>query len=317
VVKARQADLPNELLAPIEAWFAQQGWMPMPFQRQAWAAYLGGESGLIQVPTGSGKTYAAVMGPIAEMLAEPSPGLGLRLLYLTPLRALSRDLALAIEAPIEAMAWPLRVAIRNGDTPSHARTKQLRMPPQILITTPESLSLLLANSKAPELFGALQAVVLDEWHELMGSKRGVQAELCLSWLRGLRPGLRTWAISATIGNLQAAARAAVGVGGDLGAAGRTKPRIITAEIKRPIAIRSLLPDSIDGFPWGGHLGLRMYEELVAGLDPAVSTLLFTNTRNQAERWYQCLRLPVRRWKGRWRFTTAPSTGPSGKRSRPV
>jgi len=262
----------------------------MAFQRQAWQAYLAGESGLIQVPTGSGKTYAAVMGPIAELLAEAgwspgSPGTsppGLRLLYLTPLRALSRDLALAIQAPIEAMGWPLRLAIRNGDTSSHERSKQLRSPPQILITTPESLSLLLANGKAPELFGALQAVVLDEWHELMGSKRGVQAELCLSWLRQLRPGLRTWAISATIGNLEEAARAAVGVGAGA-------PRILTADIQRATAIRSLLPDSIDGFPWGGHLGLRMYEELVAGLDPAVSTLLFTNTRNQAERWHQCLR----------------------------
>ncbi len=287
---ARRVDLSSNLLAPIEAWFARQGWTSMPFQRQAWQAYLAGESGLIQVPTGSGKTYAAVMGPIAEMLDEASwsakqPGTApkrLRLLYLTPLRALSRDLALAIQAPMEAMGWPLRLGIRNGDTSSHERGKQLRTPPQILITTPESLSVLLANAKAPELFGALQAVVLDEWHELMGSKRGVQAELCLSWLRALRPGLRTWAISATIGNLEEAARAAVGV-----AAGA--PRIITAPIQRATAIRSLLPDSIDGFPWGGHLGLRMYEELVAGLDPAVSTLLFTNTRNQAERWHQCLR----------------------------
>jgi ATP-dependent Lhr-like helicase len=288
VSQPRRADPASTLLAPIEAWFASQGWTPMAFQRQAWQAYLTGESGLIQVPTGSGKTYAAVMGPIAELLATPGPGL--RLLYLTPLRALSRDLALAIQAPIEAMGWPLRLAIRNGDTSSHERSKQLRTPPQILITTPESLSLLLANAKAPELFASLQAVVLDEWHELMGSKRGVQAELCLSWLRRLRPGLRTWAISATIGNLQEAARAAVG-------AAAPEPRIVTAEIQRATAIRSLLPDSIDGFPWGGHLGLRMYEELVAGLDPAVSTLLFTNTRNQAERWHQCLRFACPEMEG--------------------
>lgn len=300
---------PDPRLAPIEAWFAHQGWTPMAFQRQCWSAYLAGESGLIQVPTGSGKTYAAVMGPIAELLAEAGwradqPGSapkGLRLLYLTPLRALSRDLALAIQAPIEAMGWPLRLAIRNGDTPSHERTKQLRSPPQILITTPESLSLLLANAKAPELFGQLQAVVLDEWHELMGSKRGVQAELCLSWLRQRRPALRTWAISATIGNLEEAARAAVGsargLGGGPGTANGSEPRVITADIQRATAIRSLLPDSIDGFPWGGHLGLRMYEELVAGLDPAVSTLLFTNTRNQAERWHQCLRFACPEMEG--------------------
>ncbi|MFM7695876.1 MAG: ligase-associated DNA damage response DEXH box helicase [Vulcanococcus sp.] len=271
-------------LAPIEAWFVQQGWTPMAFQRQCWAAYLAGESGLLQVPTGSGKTYAAVMGPIAELLAEARSGSdGLGLLVITPLRALSRDLALAIEEPIRAMGWPLRVAIRNGDTSSHERSKQLRSPPHILITTPESLSVLLANPKAALLFSRLRAVVLDEWHELMGSKRGSQCELCLSWLRRQRPALRTWAISATIGNLEEAARAA------LGTAASAPPRILTAALQRDTAIRSLLPDTIDGFPWGGHLGLRMYEQLVAGLDPAVSTLLFTNTRNQAERWHQCLR----------------------------
>jgi ATP-dependent Lhr-like helicase len=267
-------------LQPIEAWFAGKGWTPMPFQRQCWRAYLAGASGLLQVPTGAGKTYAAVLGPVAEMLQQPTPR-GLQLLVITPLRALSRDLALAIEEPIAAMGWPLTVGIRNGDTASHVRSKQLRTPPQILITTPESLSVLLANAKAEALFADLQAVVLDEWHELMGSKRGSQCELCLGWLRRRRPQLRTWAISATIGNLEEAAQAAVGVG--------PAPQLVTATIRRSTAIRSLLPDSIDGFPWGGHLGLRMHEQLVAGLDPAVSTLLFTNTRNQAERWHQCLR----------------------------
>jgi ATP-dependent Lhr-like helicase len=275
---------PAAALRPIEAWFTSRGWRPMPFQRQCWRAYLEGASGLIQVPTGSGKTYAAVMGPIAAMLAEnggTGPEGGLRLLVLTPLRALSRDLLLAIREPIEAMGWPLRVGLRNGDTSSHERGKQLKAPPQILITTPESLSLLLAGPRAEALFADLEAVVIDEWHELMGSKRGSQTELCLSWLRGRRPALRTWAISATIGNLEEAAQAAVGVG--------VEPRIITARIRRDTQIRSLLPDTIDGFPWAGHLGLRMYEELVAALEPAISTLLFTNTRNQAERWHQCLR----------------------------
>ena len=268
-------------LAPIEAWFAQQGWTPLPFQRQAWQAYLAGDSGLIQVPTGSGKTYAAVMGPIAAMLAEPVPPTGLALLVLTPLRALSRDLALAIDQPIQAMGWPLRVGLRNGDTSSAERSRQLRHPPQILITTPESLSLLLAGSAADSLMQHLQGVVLDEWHELLGSKRGVQTELCLSWLRRQRPALRTWAVSATLGNLDEAAQVAVGAA--------ATPRLITADLPRPTTIRSLLPEAIDGFPWAGHLGLRQYETLVAGLDGAIATLLFTNTRNQAERWHQCLR----------------------------
>jgi ATP-dependent Lhr-like helicase len=278
-------------LAPVEAWFASQGWRPLPFQRRCWQAFLAGESGLIQVPTGSGKTYAAVMGPIALLLREAGvaargsgKGLdaGLRLLYITPLRALSRDLALAIRQPIEAMDWPIRVGIRNGDTPSSERARQLRQPPQILITTPESLAVLLSNANALALFDRLEAVVLDEWHELMGGKRGTQTELCLGWLRGLRPGLRTWAISATLGNLAEAARTAVGVAAP-------EPTLISAQLKRGTEIRSLLPDSIDGFPWAGHLGLRMHEQLVAALDPRIATLLFTNTRNQAERWYQCLR----------------------------
>ncbi|MFL2516597.1 MAG: ligase-associated DNA damage response DEXH box helicase [Parasynechococcus sp.] len=276
-------------LQPIHKWFKHQGWTPLPFQRKTWEAYLEGKSGLIQVPTGSGKTYAAVMGPIARMLADNTDRKGIRLLYLTPLRALSRDLALAIRDPIDVMSWPLRVGIRNGDSKSSERTKQLRSPPEILVTTPESLTLLLSNPKAEELFNNLDTVILDEWHELMGSKRGSQTELCLSWLRQQRPGLQTWAISATIGNLNQAARHALGTKG--------KPMMVGGAPARTTDIRSIFPDKIDGFPWAGHLGLRMYEELVAVLNPNISTLLFTNTRNQSERWHQCLRFACPEMEG--------------------
>ncbi|MFM7228305.1 MAG: DEAD/DEAH box helicase, partial [Cyanobacteriota bacterium] len=270
-------------LAPVEDWFRRRGWTPLPFQRRCWQAYLAGEDGLIQVPTGSGKTYAAVMGPIAEMLAAPGPAdeAGLQLLLLTPLRALSRDLALALQEPITTMGWPLRVGLRTGDTSSAERARQKRRPPQILITTPESLAVLLASPDAPALLAPLRAVVVDEWHELMGSKRGTQTELCLGWLRALRPALRTWAVSASLGNPEEAAATVVGEGRPV--------TLVQAPIQRPLAIRTLLPDSIDGFPWAGHLGLRMHDRLVGALDPAVSTLIFTNTRNQAEQWHQCLR----------------------------
>ena len=272
---------PDPSLLPIHSWFERRGWTPLPFQQRSWTAYLEGRSGLIQVPTGSGKTFAAVMAPIARMLADSGDQPGIRLLYITPLRALSRDLALAIREPISEMRWPLRVGIRNGDSSSSERSKQLKSPPQILVTTPESLTLLLSNNKAEELFRHLDTVVLDEWHELMGSKRGTQTELCLSWLRQLRPSMQTWAISATIGNLDQAARHALGTDGD--------PVIIGGAPARVTEIRSLLPETIDGFPWAGHLGLRMYEDLVAAMNPGISTLLFTNTRNQSERWFQCLR----------------------------
>ena len=272
----------DQQLIPIENWFEKQGWSASAFQKQSWNAYLRGESGLIQVPTGSGKTYAAVMGPIARILADENQKRGLRVLYLTPLRALSRDLKLAIQNPIETMQWPIRVGTRNGDTKPSERVKQLKNPPEILVTTPESLCVILSNRKAKDMIGELHTVILDEWHELMGSKRGSQTELAISWLKQQRPNLQIWALSATIGNVIEATDHALGIDA-------SSKIVINSSPRRKTTIRSILPDSIDGFPWAGHLGLRMYEQLVSNLDPRISTLLFTNTRNQSERWHQCLR----------------------------
>ena len=218
------------------------------------------------------------MGPIAQILSEQEHKNGIQLLYITPLRALSRDLTLAIREPIDAMKWPISVGTRNGDTTSSERTKQLKNPPEILVTTPESLCVLLGNKKAIDLFRNLHSVILDEWHELMGSKRGTQTELALSWLRMKKPKLQTWALSATIGNPDQASEHALGT--------KTKITIINAGPKRSTSIKSIIPDSINGFPWAGHLGLRMYENLVAKLDANKSTLLFTNTRTQSERWHK-------------------------------
>lgn len=268
----------SSCLQPVLAWFERQGWQPLPFQLETWQAYLAGHSGLIQVPTGSGKTYAAVMGPMAAMLS--TPGTGLQLLYVTPLRALSRDIEQSIHRPITEMGWNLQVESRTGDTSASRKARQLKKMPDILITTPESLALMLAYGGVAERFAHLKAVILDEWHELLSSKRGTQTELCLSHLRALRPELQTWAISATLGNGAEAAQAAVGVG--------VSPVVIQAHLERKTHIESILPASIDSFPWAGHLGLRMFEDLVAALDIEKSTLLFTNTRAQAERWYQAL-----------------------------
>lgn len=266
------------ILAPILQWFDRQGWEPLPFQLDTWHAYLNGQSGMIQVPTGSGKTYAAVMGAIATMLSQPVPGL--KLLYITPLRALSRDIEQSIRRPIEAMGWNLRVESRTGDTSSSRKTKQMKQMPDILITTPESLAVMLSYPDSKPRFSALQGVILDEWHELLSSKRGTQAELCLTHLRSLKPDVRTWAISATLGNGTEAAQVAVGMG--------IEPVIIRADVKRNTVIQSILPASVDSFPWAGHLGLHLLDELVEALDPTQSTLIFTNTRAQAERWYQAL-----------------------------
>ncbi|MDX2215344.1 MAG: ligase-associated DNA damage response DEXH box helicase [Oculatellaceae cyanobacterium bins.114] len=269
-------------LQPILAWFETQGWQPLPFQLEAWQAVLAGESGMIQVPTGSGKTYAAVMGAIAAMLDTPKTGL--QLLYITPLRALSRDIEQAILRPIQEMGWKLRVESRTGDTTSSRKTRQLKNMPDILITTPESLSVMLSYEGSRERFQSLRVVILDEWHELLSSKRGTQTELCLSQLRSLQPNLQTWAISATLGNPVEAAQVAVGLG--------VTPTIIQANLQRQTVIKSVLPESVDSFPWAGHLGLRMLDELVEALDIEVSTLIFTNTRSQSERWYQALLFAV-------------------------
>jgi ATP-dependent Lhr-like helicase len=265
-------------LKPVLNWFARQGWQPLPFQMETWQAYLAGKSGLIQVPTGSGKTYAAVMGTIAEMLAAPKSGL--QLLYLTPLRALSRDIEQSIRRPISDMGWNLRVESRTGDTSSSQKSRQLKAMPEILITTPESLSLMLSYKGSRDLFRSLQCIILDEWHELMSTKRGTQTELCLSHLRSLCPNLKTWAVSATLGNIEEAAQVAVGLG--------TTPTIVQTDIQRQTSIKSILPESVDTFPWGGHLGLHLFQELVDALDIEKSTLIFTNTRFQAERWYQAI-----------------------------
>lgn len=265
-------------LKPILQWFSAQGWQPLTFQAETWEAYLSGKSGLIQVPTGSGKTYAAVMGPIAEMLHQPTDGL--QLLYITPLRALSRDIQQSIKTPITAMGWDITVESRTGDTSSSRKSKQLKDMPNILITTPESLAVMLSYKDNVTRFHHLHCVVLDEWHELMSSKRGTQTELSLAYLRSLQPNLRTWAVSATLGNLEEAAQTAVGLG--------PTPVIIRSNLKRDTLITSIRPESVDTFPWAGHLGLRMFETLVDALDIEKSTLIFTNTRNQAERWYQAL-----------------------------
>jgi ATP-dependent Lhr-like helicase len=280
-------------LDELRAWMAARGWRPHAFQEEMWAAWARGESGLLHVSTGAGKTYAAVFAPLAAIRAGADGAAdetrsrarrirprGPRLIYLTPLRALARDLELAIRRPVDELGWPIRIESRTGDTSSSARQRQRRRMPDVLLTTPESLCVLLAHESAADVFGDLDTVVVDEWHELIGSKRGSQTELALARLRALAPALRTWALSATLGNLDEAARAAVGVGA-------LEPRVVRGEIERRVTVETLVPpDGIDQFPWAGHLGLRMLEPLLEHLDLDRSTLVFTNTRSQAELWYR-------------------------------
>ncbi len=265
-------------LDPIYKFFANRSWKPFPFQEKVWKAYLDGQSGLLHVPTGSGKTFAAIMGPFADFMARPRKGL--KAIYITPLRALARDLELALLEPIQQEGWPLKVESRTGDTKGTLKKKQLQNPADMLLTTPESLAVLISQPQAEDILKSIEIVILDEWHELMASKRGSLTELNLSYLRFLNPELRTWALSASIGNLLEAAQTAVGP--------RQDPVIISGGISRQLDLQCLLPDEIDGFPWAGHLGFALRNKLIHELNEEESTLIFTNTRSQAERWYDTL-----------------------------
>jgi len=205
----------------VDAWFARRGWNPFAFQREVWDAYRAGESGLIHAGTGTGKTYAAWMGPLLEWLATHEPDSRvrrraaappLRVLWLTPLRALAADTEAALRAPLAELGIPWNLERRTGDTSASVRDRQRGKLPTALVTTPESLSLLLSRADARELFAELRLVVVDEWHELLGTKRGTQTELALARLRHFQPALRTWALSATLGNLDTALAALLGVG---------------------------------------------------------------------------------------------------------
>jgi ATP-dependent Lhr-like helicase len=216
----------------VDSWFASRGWRPFAFQREVWDAYLAGESGLVHAATGTGKTLAAWIGPLLEWLDErrssplppPASHLPLRVLWITPLRALAADTAAALREPLAELAPAWTLETRTSDTTPAVRARQSRRLPTALLTTPESLSLLLSRPESPELFGDLRLVVVDEWHELMGTKRGVQTELALARLRRLRPNLRTWGLSATIGNLEEARDTLLGeVGGRRWEVEKTKP----------------------------------------------------------------------------------------------
>ncbi len=268
-------------LKQIKKFFDKNDWKPLSFQIESWEAYLNGENGIIQVPTGCGKTYAALMGPLSK-LNDCRKKSGLNILLITPLKALSRDLKNSIDSAAKYFDEEITVGIRNGDTSPYEKKKQILKPPNILITTPESLSLLLSNKESKNIFKNLFSIIIDEWHELMGSKRGNQCELCLSWLRGNKKDLQIWAMSATIGNIEEAGRAIIGIKANT-------PKIISTNIQKEIEITSVLPEEETTFPWGGHLGIRSYSSLLKILDKNKSTLLFTNTRNQSERWYQCLK----------------------------
>ncbi|MFK7734453.1 MAG: ligase-associated DNA damage response DEXH box helicase [Pirellulaceae bacterium] len=316
----------------VDEYFAAIGWKPFRFQRTAWRAFRNGQSGIVHSATGTGKTLAAWMGPLIDWLEKnrdrtrwnPKKPPPLSVLWITPLRALAGDTEESLRAPLDGLGLPWRLESRTGDSKASLKTRQLKRLPTALITTPESLSLLLTHERLRPQLAGLSAVVVDEWHELLGTKRGVQTELCLARLRQLNPELRTWGLSATLGNLDQALEVLIGSKPSVASAkltrktaptqdsaeqpspkakpsvqtpGEQPARVIAGYRKKKIEFSSLLPEHIDRFPWSGHIGTKMVPEVANRLEQAASALVFANTRSQTEIWYHELLRARPDWAG--------------------
>lgn len=285
-------------------WLARRGWKPFPFQREVWRAVRDGRSGLLHATTGAGKTFAVWLGIVqaarrparasrkapARAVAEP-----LTVLWVTPMRALAADTARALAQPLAEMAPGWTLGLRTGDTPAAERARQDRRWPTVLVTTPESLTLMLARPTARAALEGVRYVVADEWHELVGSKRGVQVQLALARLRRFQPGLVSWALSATLGNLAQAMQVLCGPGGEGEEA--PAPVLVQGRIDKSLVIDTLIPPDPGRYSWAGHLGRRMQDAVVAEIATSGTTLVFTNVRSQAETWYQLLLESRPDWAG--------------------
>ena len=277
----------DQLYSIAENWFQEQDWAPFAFQKQTWKAFLQGKNGLLNAPTGSGKTYALWFPIILEYIKnnpdyKTKHKKGLKAIWITPLRALSHEIKQSAERVSADLETQLTVGIRSGDTSANERAKQKRIMPDLLITTPESLQLLLATKGYDKTFRDCTAIVVDEWHELLGTKRGVQTELGLSRLKTIAKNLRIWGISATIGNLEQARQVLLGPYSPA----LENSVMIKANLKKKITVKSIIPDEMETFPWRGHLGLRLLDKVIPIIKKSKTTLLFTNTRSQCEIWFQ-------------------------------
>lgn len=273
----------------ISQWLAAKGFKPFAYQEEAWQQIINGHSGLVNAPTGTGKTFSVFLGAVISFINRHPKDYkskhknGLQLIWVTPLRALAKDIGRAMEEVVDELGMQWKVGIRNGDTSAADRAKQKRQMPEVLIITPESMHLMLAQKGYSDVFKSLKTIAVDEWHELIGSKRGVQVELAMS--RIVAPsgagGASLWGISATIGNLEEAMDVLL-------SPLNVKGKIVRSDVQKRIEIESILPDEIEKYPWAGHLGIRLAEKLIPIIDASRTTLIFVNTRGQSELWYQTM-----------------------------
>lgn len=283
-------------LAPAIQFFESKNWKPFPFQVEAWQDYLADKSGILNAPTGSGKTFALWMPVLLEYIHnnpttwKKAQKNGIQIIWVTPLRALAQDISMAMQEVCNQIGLRWRVEVRNGDTSTKQKQAQQRNPPECLVTTPETLHILLAQKDNTKLFKDLKAIVIDEWHELMGNKRGVQVQLALAYIRNLKPEpIKIWGISATIGNLEEAYKILLG--------DKIPVHIVKADIDKKIDMHTIYPDELEKYPWSGHLGIQLVDKVIPVIEEKKSVLLFTNTRAQTEIWYQKIMEKRPDWAG--------------------
>lgn len=269
----------NAAFEKAESWFRSKGWTPFPFQREAWQSVWTGNNGIVNAPTGSGKTYSLLI----PILLEDSKlkAKGPRAIWITPIRALAKEIEHSAKRAAQDLQPGWRVGIRSGDTSVRERARQKENPPDLLITTPESIHLLISQKGYAEFFGDVTTIVVDEWHELMGSKRGVLMELALSRLKTIAPAMRIWGISATIGNMDESMQVLLG-----NYVTQKDVKVIRADIQKKLEVLSIFPDEVEHMSWSGHLGIQLLDKVIPIVKQSTSTLIFTNTRSFAEIWYQ-------------------------------
>lgn len=280
----------------IVKWLETKNYKPFKFQQETWEEIHLQQSGLVNAPTGCGKTFSVFLGAVIQFINNnpktytSKQKCGLQLLWITPLRALAKDIARAMTEVVTELGMQWNIGIRNGDTDINERQRQRRQMPEVLIITPESLQLILAQKNYPEHFKSLKILAVDEWHELLGSKRGVQVELAISRLVALsivnKDNLSLWGISATIGNLEQARDVLLSPLSLIN--NFEKGRIVSAEIHKKIQIQSIFPDEIEKYPWAGHLGIKLVDKVIPIIMESVTTLIFINTRGMSEMWYQSI-----------------------------
>lgn len=278
----------KRLPARLDDWFAARGWAPRRYQIEMLAAAQSGQHALLVAPTGAGKTLAGFLGTLSELIERPCDGL--HTIYVSPLKALAVDVRRNLLVPIEEMGLPIRVETRTGDTPSDRKARQRFDPPHILLTTPESLNLLLSYPDSFALLAGVRTIIVDEVHAFATGKRGDLLSLSLARLQAIAPGLRRVALSATVAEVDQY-RAWLAPRSEHAAV-----RLVEGDPGAPPDISILLPEG--PIPWGGHSGKYAARQVMAEIETHETTLVFCNTRGLAELIFQelwtenALNLPI-------------------------